>query len=36
VIRDFIDYAKSFDGVWWTNREKIAEWYLENHESHMG
>ncbi len=36
VIREFIDYAKGFDGVWWASREDIAEWYLENHESHIG
>ena len=36
VIGEFIDYAKGFDGVWWASREDIAEWYLENHQSHIG
>ena len=36
AIREFIDYAKGFDGVWWTSRADIAAWYLENHASHIG
>lgn len=36
ALREFIDYAKSFDGVWFASREEIAEWYLANHESHIG
>ena len=36
AIREFIEYAKQFDGVWWAKREEIAEWYRENHESHIG
>ena len=35
ALREFIDYAKGFDGVWWAKREEIAAWYLENHESHI-
>ena len=35
ALRDFIRYAKTFDDVWWATREEIAEWYLENHESHI-
>ena len=35
AIREFLDYAKGFEGVWWAKREEIAEWYLENHESHI-
>jgi peptidoglycan/xylan/chitin deacetylase (PgdA/CDA1 family) len=35
ALRDFIRYAKSHDDIWWTTREEIAEWYLENHESHI-
>ncbi len=34
-VREFIDYAKQFPDVWWTTREEIAKWYLENHESHI-
>ena len=35
AIREFLEYAKSFDGVWWATREDIASWYLENHEHHI-
>ncbi len=35
ALRDFLAYAKSFDGVWWATREQIATWYLENHASHI-
>ena len=31
AIREFLEYAKSFDGVWWATREEIADWYLQNH-----
>ena len=36
ALREFIDYAKGFEGVWFAKREEIAEWYLDNHESHIG
>ena len=36
AIREFLDYAKTFDDVWWATREEIAEWYLENHQHHIG
>ena len=36
AIREFLDYAKTFDGVWWATREEIADWYLQNHKSHIG
>ena len=35
AIREFLDYAKKFDGVWWATREEIADWYLQNHKSHI-
>lgn len=35
ALRDFIRYAKQFEGVWFATREEIAEWYLENHSSHI-
>lgn len=35
ALREFVDYAKGHDGVWWTTREEIAEWYLKVHESHI-
>jgi hypothetical protein len=36
AIREFLDYVKKFDGVWWATREEIADWYLQNHKSHIG
>jgi len=35
AIREFIEYAKSLDGIWWATREEIADWYLTQHASHM-
>jgi len=35
ALREFIDYAKSRQGVWFASREDIAAWYLHNHESHI-
>jgi len=35
ALRDFLDYVRRFDGVWFATREEIAEWYLENHRSHI-
>lgn len=35
ALKEFLEYAKSLDGVWWATREEIAEWYLENHQSHF-
>jgi hypothetical protein len=28
--------AKKFDGVWWATREEIVDWYLQNHQQHIG
>ena len=36
ALRQFIDYARGFEGVWFARREEIADWYLENHASHIG
>ena len=36
ALRDFVDYVKQFDDVWFATREEIAEWYLANHQSHIG
>jgi allantoinase len=36
ALREFLEHVKKFDGVWFAKREEIAEWYLENHESHIG
>lgn len=35
ALRNFIDYAKSHDGVWFASREEIATWYLDIHETHI-
>ncbi|MBK20271.1 MAG: polysaccharide deacetylase [Rhodospirillaceae bacterium] len=35
AIREFLEYANSFDDVWWATREEIADWYLDNHQSHI-
>jgi peptidoglycan/xylan/chitin deacetylase (PgdA/CDA1 family) len=35
ALRDFVRYAKQFEGVWFATREEIAEWYLENHQDHI-
>jgi allantoinase len=35
AVREFLEYAKSLDGVWFATREEIADWYLANHESHF-
>jgi len=35
ALREFLQYAKGHEGVWWATREEIAAWYLENHESHI-
>lgn len=36
ALGEFLEYAKSFDGVWFPTREEIASWYLENHQDHIG
>lgn len=35
ALREFIRYAQTLPGVWITNREEIATWYMENHASHI-
>lgn len=35
ALREFLQYAKGHEGVWWAKREEIADWYKENHESHI-
>jgi peptidoglycan/xylan/chitin deacetylase (PgdA/CDA1 family) len=35
ALHDFIDYAKSHEGVWFASREEIASWYLDIHEAHI-
>lgn len=35
ALREFIAHAQSLPGVWWATREEIADWYLQNHETHI-
>ena len=35
AVREFLEYAKSLDGVWFATREEIAEWYLQNADGHI-
>ena len=35
ALREFLDYAKSHDGVWWATREQVADWYLPRAASHI-
>lgn len=35
ALREFIAHAQSLPGVWWATREEIADWYLQQHESHI-
>ena len=34
-FREFLSHAKKHPDVWWTTREEIAAWYLQNHRSHI-
>jgi len=35
ALREFLEYAKGHRNVWWATREEIADWYKDNHESHI-
>lgn len=35
ALRDFIEHAKTLPDVWWTTREELADWYMQNHEAHF-
>ncbi len=35
ALREFLAYAKKLKGIWWTTREALATWYLQNHERHI-
>ena len=35
AIREFLEYAKSLDGIWFATREEVAEWYLQNSDGHI-
>lgn len=34
-FREFLAHAKKHPDVWWTTREEISSWYLQNHQSHI-
>ena len=36
ALRDFLNYITDFEDVWFPKREEIAEWYMLNHENHIG
>ncbi|MEE8445568.1 MAG: polysaccharide deacetylase [Alphaproteobacteria bacterium] len=36
ALRDFLAYLKGFDDIWFPKREEIADWYLDNHQHHIG
>ncbi len=36
ALREFLRFARSLKGVWWTTREEVASWYLEHHAAHIG
>lgn len=35
ALREFLEFAKSLPGVWFTTREEVASWYLEHHHEHI-
>lgn len=35
ALKEFLEYAKGFDDIWFATREEIATWYIENHGSHI-
>ena len=35
ALREFIEHAKSLPDIWWTTREQLAQWYLQNYEAHF-
>jgi peptidoglycan/xylan/chitin deacetylase (PgdA/CDA1 family) len=35
ALARFLDYAKSFEGVWWATREQVARHYLTQHATHI-
>jgi hypothetical protein len=35
ALREFCEFAKTLPGVWFTTREEIATWYLQNHHTHI-
>ena len=34
-FREFLAHAQGHPDVWWTTREEISSWYLQNHQNHI-
>lgn len=34
-FREFLNHVKQREDVWWTTREELATWYLQNHAEHI-
>jgi allantoinase len=35
ALREFIEHALSLEGIWWTTREALADWYRGIHHTHI-
>lgn len=35
ALKEYLKYARTLEDVWWTTREEIADWYLENAHLHF-
>tara|TARA_Y100001970_G_scaffold140787_1_gene173412 strand:- start:6676 stop:7587 length:912 start_codon:yes stop_codon:yes gene_type:complete len=35
ALREFVKYAQAAEGVWWTTREELAEWYMNVSSDHF-
>jgi hypothetical protein len=35
LLRRFLDYARSLDGIWWATREEVAACYRTQHATHI-
>ena len=35
AIREFLEFARAQEGVWFATREEVARWYMENHSGHI-
>ncbi len=35
AVKEFLEFAKQQPGVWFTTREELATWYLDNHQGHI-
>jgi peptidoglycan/xylan/chitin deacetylase (PgdA/CDA1 family) len=35
ALREFLQFARTLPGVWFARRDEIADWYLQNHATHI-